>query len=143
MGSEKEFKVFVRWDDPDVTGGEEKFEWVPLREAFASMTAGDVYQVFLPATDDPASPKNKEVWVWQQTAASGSQVLWDAIGPFEYKDVKKKKEAKEDYDYLELDVDYLVYGVRRYFQELRRLRAAKKAVKGEVKEENDEQSGSP
>ena len=142
----------MRWDEPadpydaddEDEGGEGEFGWVPLKEAFASMTSGDVFQVFLPGADDPASPENKEVWVWQQTNGESveNEVFWDAIGPFTKKDATRL--SREKYPpYIDVESEALVHGLQVYFRELRKLRAAKKAVKGEVKEENDEQSGSP
>jgi len=162
MTSDEEFKVFVRWDEPDDAEGDEVprvraiakamglaetpegFGWVPLREAFESMTSGDVFQVFLPGADDPLSPGAEEVWVWQQTdeETGENEVFWDALGPFTKKDVVRLSRLKSS-DYNDVDDEALVHGLQVYFRELRRLRAAKKAVKGEVKEKNDEQSGSP
>jgi len=136
----EEFKVFVRWDDPEEDDEDEKeeFGWLPLKEAFASMTSGDVFQVFLPGADDPLSPGAEEVWVWQQTNGESGEdeVFWDAIGPFTKKDVVRLSRLKYP-PYIDIDDEALVNGLRRYFQELRKLHAAKKAVKGEVKEEND------
>ena len=138
----EEFKVFVRWDDPEETGEEEdekeEFGWLPLKEAFASMTSGDVFQVFLPGADDPLSQGAEEVWAWQKTNGESGEgeTFWDALGPFTKKDVVRLSRLKSS-DYIDIDDEALVHGLRRYFQELRKLRAAKKAVKGEVKEEND------
>jgi len=140
MSSEKKFKVFVRWDDPEEDDEDEKegFGWVPLSQAFASMTAGEAFQVFLPGAGDPLSPGAEEVWVWQQTNGESGEgeTLWDVVGPFTKKDVVRLSRLKSS-DYIDIDDEALVHGLRRYFQELRKLRAAKKAVKGEVKEEND------
>ena len=144
MGSEKEFKVFVRWDDPDVTSEyedkKESFEWVPLKEAFASMASGDVFQVFLPGAGDPLSPEAEEVWAWQKTNGESGEgeTFWDVLGPFTKKDVVRLSRLKSS-DYIDIDDEALVHGLQVYFRELRKLRAAKKAtkIKGEVKEEND------
>jgi hypothetical protein len=155
-GAEREeFKVFVRWDDPEEDdedegegrkGEEGEFGWVPLIEAFGSMASGDVFQVFLPGASDPLSRGAEEVWVWQQTSGESGkhETFWDAIGPFTKKDATRL--SREIYPpYIDIDDEALIHGLLRYFQELRKLRAAKKAtkIKGEVKEENDEQSGSP
>jgi len=157
MTSDEEFKVFVRWDEPvdpfdaddEGEGGEGEegeFGWVPLKEAFASMTSGDVFQVFLPGADDPASPENKEVWVWQQTNGESGEdeTFWDAIGPFTKKDAVRLSRLKSS-DYIDVDDEALVHGLQVYFRELRKLRAAEKAtkIKGKGKKENEEQSGSP
>ena len=148
-GAEREeFKVFVRWDEPDVVEGDEVprvraiakamglaeapegFGWVPLKEAFASMTSGDVFQVFLPGADDLTSPGAEEVWVWQQTNGESGEdeVFWDAIGPFTKKDVVRLSRLKSS-DYIDVDDEALVYGLQVYFRELRRLRVANKNKK--------------
>ena len=135
----EEFKVFVRWDDPEEDadnegeGGKEEgeFGWVPLGEAFTSMTYGDVFQAFVPGAGDLTSPRAEEVWVWQQTnGESGeNETFWDEIGPFTKKDVVRLSRLKSS-DYIDVDDEALVNGLLRYFRELRKLRAAKKAVKG-------------
>ena len=133
--SSEEFKVFVRWDDPEVTSEyedeKEEFGWVSLREAFASMASGDVFQVFLPGADDPLSPEAEGVWVWQKTnGESGeNETFWDAIGPFTRKDVVRLSRLRSS-DYIDVDDEALVHGLQVYFRELRKLRAAKKAIKG-------------
>jgi hypothetical protein len=146
MSSEEEFKVFVRWDDPEEDDEDEKeqFGWVPLIEAFGSMASGDVFQVFLPGAGDPLSRGAEEVWVWQKTNGDSGEdeVFWDAVGPFTKKDVVRLSRLKSS-AYIDIDDEALIHGLQVYFREVRKLRAAKKAVKGEVKEENDEQSGSP
>jgi len=135
-GAEREeFKVFVRWDDPEEDaddegeGGKEEgeFGWVPLGEAFASMTSGDVYQVFLPGAGDPLSPGAEEVWAWQKTNGESGEdeVFWDAIGPFTKKDVVRLSRLKYP-PYIDVDDEALVHGLQVYFKELRKLRAANK-----------------
>jgi hypothetical protein len=146
-GAEREeFKVFVRWDDPEEDDEDEKeqFGWVPLIEAFESMASGDVFQVFLPGASDPLSPGAEEVWAWQQTNGESGEheTFWDALGPFTKKDVVRLSRLMY-LPYIDVDDEALIHGLQVYFRELKKLRAAKKAVKGEVKEENDEQSGSP
>jgi len=150
-GAEKEeFKVFVRWDNPEeddedevprvraiakamgMAEAPEGFEWVPLSQAFADMTAGEVFQVFVPGA---VEGKEEEVWVWQQTNGESGEgeTFWDAVGPFTKKDVVRLSRLKSS-DYIDIDDEALVHGLQVYFRELRKLRAAKKAVKGEVKE---------
>jgi len=131
-GAEREeFKVFVRWDDPEEDDEDEKeeFGWVPLKEAFASMTSGDVFQVFLPGAGDPLSPGAEEVWVWQQTNGESGEgeTFWDALGPFTKKDATRL--SREKYPpYIDVESEALVHGLQVYFRELRKLRAAKKAM---------------
>jgi len=143
--SPEEFKVFVRWDEPvdpdDADVDEvprvraiakamgaaevpEGFEWVPLKEAFAGMTAGEVFQVFVPGA---VEGKEEEVWVWQKTDEEGgeNEVFWDVLGPFTKKDVVRLSRLKSS-DYTDVDDEALVRGLQVYFRELRRLRAAKK-----------------
>jgi len=159
--SSEEFKVFVRWDDPLEPDEEDAgntprvrasaklllarqppdkglFGWVPLKEAFLNMTSGDVYQVFLARVSDPLSPEAEGVWVWQKTnGESGeNETFWDAIGPFTKKDVVRLSRLKPS-DYIDVDDEALVHGLRRYFKELRKLRAAKKAIKGKGKQGNE------
>jgi len=135
MSSEKEFKVFVRWDDPEEYEEDEKeeFGWVSLKEAFSSMTSGDVFQVFLPGAGDPLSPGAEEVWVWQQTnGESGeNEVFWDAIGPFTKKDATRLSRLKAS-DYIDVNEEALIHGLQVYFRELKRLRG---------KERNEQESG--
>jgi len=133
----EEFKVFVRWDDPEETSEYEdekaEFGWVSLREAFSSMTSGDVFQVFLPGADDPPSPGAEEVWVWQQTNGESeeNEVFWDAIGPFTKKDVVRLSRLKAS-AYIDVDEEALIHGLQVYFRELKRLRG---------KERNEQESG--
>jgi len=144
MTSDEEFKVFVRWDDPVEPDDEDAdntpkakalarqapdeglFGWVPLREAFLSMTSGDVFQAFVPATEG----EEEEVWVWQKTNGDSGEdeTFWDAVGPFTKKDVVRLSRLKAS-AYIDVDEEALIHGLRRYFRELRKLRAAKKVIK--------------
>jgi len=140
MTSAEEFKVFVRWDVPGEVGEDEEgsFEWVPLREAFAGMTAGDVFQVFLPGADDPlsSSPEAEEVWVWQRTdeETGEDEVFWDALGPFTKKDVARLSRLKYPH-YIDVDDEELVHGLQVYFRELRKLHKKAKESGGRASDE--------